>query len=85
MGVPAITAEHDDTSKVIKPDNGFLFEIDNKLSLAQVIREACVDYNNGALVHKGEKARDAIVKDHQWVSRVRNLMDFIESREEKRL
>jgi glycosyltransferase involved in cell wall biosynthesis len=72
MGKPVIASDYEDTRKVINPSNGFLFEIGNQEDLINKILQA---YNGKAdLIKMGSKAREEIVQNHSWESRISFLI-----------
>jgi glycosyltransferase involved in cell wall biosynthesis len=75
MGKPAIASDYEDTRRVIKDGNGYLFKIEDGRDLKRVIMNAY--QNKNALSQMGRKARDEIIQNHSWDARVNKLIEEI--------
>ncbi len=76
MGTPAIASDYEDTRQVIKDGTGFLFQIDSRQDLKEIISKAYRDRGN--LPAMGNRSRNEIIKNHSWVARVSKLIDTID-------
>ena len=77
MSKPVVAAAHDDARRVITDGvTGYLFEPENPADLKRALRRAY--YARKDLPIMGQHARDLILAEHTWVSRVRAMIPQIE-------
>ena len=77
MGKPVIAGEFEDTCSIISNHkNGFLFKWDDPDALKQALIAAY--QNRESLSEMGRLAREEIVRNHSWTSRVTMLIDGVE-------
>lgn len=78
MATPTIAANFDDAKQTIQDgETGFLFEGGNKTDLIRVLKDAYQTQPD--LPEIGQKAREEIVTNHSWSSRIRHAFDEIEN------
>ena len=80
MAVPVVASRLPDTQRVVEDEKtGFLFQARNKEQLKHALRRA---YDRRAgLPEMGQQARQRVIDNESWVSRVSALIAYIESRE----
>jgi len=80
MAVPVVASRLPDTQRVVKDgETGFLFQARSKEQLKHALRRA-YDQRAG-LPEMGQQARQRVMDNESWVSRVSTLIAYIESRE----
>ena len=83
MAKPALASAYDDACQVVRPgETGYLFEPRNETSLRMILRKAYEERD--AWPRMGEAARQLVAREHSWVARIRQLVDGVEARLQRR-